>query len=53
MLPHTLLALDRRGASGAAELVACAVAASERAELDHVQPRPDRDELRALYAAAY
>jgi len=79
MLPHTLLALDRRGASGAAGLVpfaanlarrarasrlrdlgideatldACADAASERAELDHVPPRADRDELRALYAAAY
>ena len=79
MLPHTLVALDRRGASGAAELVGlatdlarharatrlrdlgvdettletCADAASERAELDHVPPRPDRDELRALYAAAY
>ena len=79
MLPHTLLALDGRGAPGAAELVplatdlarraqafrlrdlgvdeaaldTCADAASKRAELDHTPPRPDRDELRALYAAAY
>ena len=79
MLPHTLLALERRGAAGAADLVAlasdlarraqasrlrdlgvdeatldmCADAAAERAELDHIPPRPDRDELRALYAAAY
>ncbi|MBW3607222.1 MAG: iron-containing alcohol dehydrogenase [Actinobacteria bacterium] len=79
MLPHTLVALDARGAAGAAQLVAlasdlarraqasrlrdlgvdeatletCADAASERAELDHVPPRPGRDELRALYVAAY
>jgi predicted NBD/HSP70 family sugar kinase len=79
MLPHTLVALDRRGATGAAALVAlatdladraaasrlrdlgvdeatldtCADAAAERAELDHTPPRADRDELRALYAAAY
>ena len=79
MLPHTLVALERRGAAGAAQLVAlaadlarraqasrlrdlgvdeatldtCADAASERAELDHTPPRADRDELRALYAAAY
>lgn len=79
MLPHTLVALEQRGASGAAELVGlatdlarrarttrlrdlgvdeatldgCADAAAERAELDHVPPRPDRDELRALYGAAY
>lgn len=79
MLPHTLVALEQRGASGAADLVAlaadlarraratrlrdlgvdermldtCADAACERAELDHVPPRPDRDELRALYAGAY
>ena len=79
MLPHTLLALDGRGAPGAAELVplatdlarraqasrlrdlgvdeaaldTCADAASKRVELDHTPPRPDRDELRALYAAAY
>ena len=79
MLPHTLVALERRGAAGAAALVplatdlarraqasrlrdlgvdeatldACADAAAERAELDHIPPRPDRDELRALYAAAY
>lgn len=79
MLPHTLVALGRRGASGAGELVGlasdlarraravrlrdlgvsgplldhCADAAAERAELDLTPPRPDRDELRALYAAAY
>ena len=80
MLPHTLVALERRGAPGAAELVAlatrpraraparaacatsastedaldrCADAAAERAELDLTPPRADRDELRALYAAAY
>ena len=78
MLPHTLLALARRGAAGAAELVGlaadlaaraqavrlrdlgatedaldrCADAAAERAELDQTPPRADRDELRALYAAA-
>ena len=78
MLPHTLVALERRGAPGAGELVAlatalaqragavslrelgvddatldiCADAAAQRAELDAVPPRPDRDELRALYAAA-
>ena len=79
MLPHTLVALERRGAAGAAALVplatdlarrarasrlrdlgvenatldACADAAAERAELDDIPPPPDRDELRALYAAAY
>jgi alcohol dehydrogenase class IV len=79
MLPHTLVALDRRGAEGAAELIAlasdlarraeaerlrdlgvdeatldaCADAASSRAELDLIPPRPDRDELRALYASAF
>lgn len=79
MLPHTLVALARRGSAGAAELVAlatdlarragttrlrdlgvdedmldtCADAASQRAELDHVPPRPDRAELRALYGEAY
>lgn len=79
MLPHTLVALARRGARGAGELVAlasdlarraqavslrelgveeaaleaCLDAAAGRAELDAVPPRPDRDELRALYAAAY
>ncbi|MEA2194633.1 MAG: hypothetical protein QOG42_1067 [Solirubrobacteraceae bacterium] len=79
MLPHTLVALERRGARGAGALVAlatdlarrarasrlrdlgvdeatldaCADAASERAELDDIPPRPDRGELRALYAAAY
>ena len=79
MLPHTLVALERRGAPGAADLVglasdlahraqasrlrdlgldeatldACADAAANRAELDHTPPRADRDELRALYAAAY
>ncbi|MEA2142547.1 MAG: hypothetical protein QOI64_977, partial [Solirubrobacteraceae bacterium] len=79
MLPHTLVALARRGATGAAGLVAlatdlarraqatrlrdlgvdeatldaCADVAAQRAELDHIPPRPDRDELRALYAAAY
>jgi alcohol dehydrogenase class IV len=78
MLPHTLPALERRGAPGAGELVelasrlarragavalrdlgvdeatldACADAAASRAELDLIPPRPDRDELRALYAAA-
>lgn len=79
MLPHTLVALQRRGAPGAGELVAlatdlarraqasclrdlgvdeatldtCADIASARPDLDNVPPRPDRDELRALYAAAY
>lgn len=79
MLPHTLVALERRGASDAAALVplasdlarraqavslsalgvhesvldTCADAAAERAELDATPPRPDRDELRALYAAAF
>ena len=79
MLPHTLVALERRGAPGAGELVAlatdlarrarssrlrdhgvdeaaldtCADRAAERAELDHTPPRADRDELRAIYAAAY
>ena len=78
MLPHTLGALARRGATGVGELVelaselarragavslhalgaddatldACADAAAERAELDAIPPRPDREELRALYAAA-
>ena len=79
MLPHTLVALERRGAPGAGELVGlatglarraqasrlrdlgvdqatldtCADTASERPDLDNIPPRPDRDELRALYAAAY
>ena len=79
MLPHTLVALERRGAPGAGELVAlatdlarrarssrlrdhgvdeaaldtCADRASERPDLDHTPPRADRDELRAIYAAAY
>jgi len=79
MLPHTLVALARRGAPGAGELVAlatdlarrarstrlrdhgvdeatldtCADRASERPDLDHTPPRADRDELRAIYAAAY
>jgi alcohol dehydrogenase class IV len=79
MLPHTLVALERRGAAGAGELVGlatmlagragaarlrdlgvdeavldvCADAAAGRAELDLTPPRPDRDELRALYAAAF
>jgi alcohol dehydrogenase class IV len=79
MLPRTLVALEQRGASGAAALVAlatdlahragasrlrdlgvdeatldaCADAAAQRAELDQIPPRPDRAELRALYAAAY
>jgi len=79
MLPNTLVALERRGAAGAAGLIPlatdlarrgqatrlrdlgvdeatldiCADAACERAELDHIPPRPDRAELRALYAAAY
>jgi alcohol dehydrogenase class IV len=79
LLPHTLRALERRGAPGAGELVdlatrlarragavalrdlgvdettldACADAAASRAELDLIPPRPDRDELRALYAAAF
>ena len=78
MLPHTLVALERRGAHAAGGLVAlatdlarragatglhalgvddaaldaCADAAAERAELDATPPRADRDELRALYAAA-
>jgi alcohol dehydrogenase class IV len=79
MLPHTLVALERRGAPGAGELVGlatrlagragaarlrdlgvdeavldvCADAAANRAELDLTPPRPDRDELRALYRAAF
>lgn len=36
-----------------AALDRCADAAAERSELDQTPPRPDRDELRALYAAAY
>jgi alcohol dehydrogenase class IV len=78
MLPHTLGALEGRGAPGAGDLVAlatelarraqasslgqlgvdeatldtCADAAAQRSELDAIPPRPDRDELRALYAAA-
>jgi alcohol dehydrogenase class IV len=35
-----------------ATLDRCADAAAERSELDQTPPRPDRDELRALYAAA-
>jgi alcohol dehydrogenase class IV len=79
MLPHTLVALQRRGAAWAGDLVeratelarrahavslhelgvdeaaleACVDAAADRAELDAIPPRPDRDELRALYAAAF
>jgi alcohol dehydrogenase class IV len=79
MLPHTLLALARRGAPGAGEMIglaaglalragatrlrdlgvteaqldACADAAAGRPDLDNTPPRADRDELRALYAAAY
>jgi alcohol dehydrogenase class IV len=79
MLPHTLLALARRGATGAGEMIGlaaglaqragasrlrdlgvtesqldeCADAAAGRAELDNTPPRADRDELRALYSAAY
>ena len=79
MLPHTLHALARRRAVGAAELAGlasdlaaraqavrlrdlgvteeqlgrCADAAAGRAELDLTPPRADRDELRALYAAAF
>jgi alcohol dehydrogenase class IV len=79
MLPHTLGALERRGAPGAGDLVAlatelarraqasrlgqlgvdeaaldaCADAAAQRSELDAIPPRPDRYELRALYAAAF
>jgi len=79
MLPHTLLALARRGAVNAAGLAGlagdlaaraealrlrdlgvdeamldrCADAAAGRAELDLTPPRADRDELRALYAAAF
>jgi len=79
MLPHTLLALARRGATGAGEMIGlaaglaqragasrlrdlgvteahldeCADAAEGRAELDNTPPRADRDELRALYGAAY
>ena len=34
-------------------LDACADTAAGRAELDLIPPRPDRDELRALYAAAF
>jgi alcohol dehydrogenase class IV len=36
-----------------AKLDECADAAAQRAELDQIPPRPDRAELRALYAAAY
>ena len=79
MLPHTLVALERRGAPGAAALIplasdlarraqaarlrdlgvdeaaldAYADAAAQRAELDLIPPRADRDELRALYASAF
>ena len=79
MLPHTLVALEQRGAPRAGPLVAlaanlarraeasrlrdlgvdetmldaCADAAAERPDLDNIPPRPDRAELRALYAAAY
>ncbi len=79
MLPHTLVALQRRGAPWAGSVVGlatdlagragathlrdlgvtedeldrCAEAAAQRSELDFTPPRPDRDELRALYAAAY
>ncbi|MGI9100638.1 MAG: hypothetical protein ACR2H2_19470, partial [Solirubrobacteraceae bacterium] len=79
MLPHTLRALERRGAPGAGALVglatelarraqavrlrdlgvdaavldACADAASSRAELDLIPPRPDRDELRGIYESAF
>jgi alcohol dehydrogenase class IV len=79
MLPHTLVALERRGAAGTSELVGlatdlarragavglralgvdeaaletCVDAAAGRTELDAIPPRPDRDELRALYRAAY
>ena len=79
MLPHTLVALERRGAAGTGELVGlatdlarragavglralgvdeaaletCVDAAAGRTELDAIPPRPDRDELRALYRAAY
>ncbi len=79
MLPHTLRALERRGAPGAGGLVAlatdlarraqavrlrdlgveeaaldaCADAAAARADLDLIPPRPDRDELRELYASAW
>jgi alcohol dehydrogenase class IV len=79
MLPHTLVALARRGAAGAAELTGlardlavraravrlrdlgvsddeldrCADVAAGRAELELTPPRAARDELRALYAAAF
>jgi alcohol dehydrogenase class IV len=79
MLPHTLVALQRRGAprveafvglatdlahrAGATSLRAlgvseeqldgCADAAAQRPELDLIPPRAARDELRALYAAAF
>jgi alcohol dehydrogenase class IV len=79
MLPHTLRALEHRGARGAGELVAlatalarraqaarlrdlgvdeatldaCADTAASRRELDLIPPRPDRDELRELYASAF
>ncbi len=36
-----------------ATLDACAAAADARPDLDLIPPRPDRDELRALYASAY
>jgi alcohol dehydrogenase class IV len=79
MLPHTLRALEHRGAPGAGQLVplatalagraqaarlrdlgvdeavldACADTAASRPELDLIPPRPDRDELRELYASAF
>lgn len=79
MLPHTLVALQQRGAAAAGPLVqlarelaaraaalrlrdlgvseelldACADAAASRAELRLTPPRAGRDELRALYAAAF
>ena len=78
-MPHSLAALERRGAAGTAELIPlaselarraeavrlrdlgvgedaldrCAGAAAKRAELELTPPRADRDELRALYTAAY
>ncbi len=79
MLPHTLVALERRGAPGAGALVELAAdlarragaerlrdlgveeaaldgyadTAAARAELDLIPPKAERDELRALYAAAF
>jgi alcohol dehydrogenase class IV len=43
---------SRRLSVSEEQLDACADAAADRAELDLIPARADRDELRALYAAA-